>query len=136
VLERLNGEDGSCHLSRHGQRARSAGGPRLPQHRASRQRALEKLWGQRSSAYCQPGVTGWIAPRPRAETGGAAALAASARALDWLQPRSPDDPELACAPTTSAGGVGFQFSNSHYPLDDTAVVAWSMHQRAIRTVLA
>jgi len=32
-------------------------------------------------------------------------------------------------PRLAGGGWAFQFANSHYPdLDDTAVVAWSMHQ--------
>ena len=32
-------------------------------------------------------------------------------------------------PALAGGGWAFQFANSHYPdLDDTAVVAWAMHQ--------
>jgi squalene-hopene/tetraprenyl-beta-curcumene cyclase len=66
------------------------------------------------------------------ETGGAAALAACVRALDWLQPlqllQNPGDWRVR-RPGLAGGGWAFQFSNSHYPdLDDTAVVAWSMHE--------
>src|SRR5436853_186535 len=60
------------------------------------------------------------------------ALAASVRALDWLQPLqlldNPGDWRVR-RPQLAGGGWAFQFSNAHYPdLDDTAVVAWSMHQ--------
>jgi squalene-hopene/tetraprenyl-beta-curcumene cyclase len=105
--------------------------------RLAAKRALEKLLVvNASSAYCQPCVSPvWdsaLASLALQETGGAAALAASVRALDWLQPlQLPDDPGdwRVRRPRLAGGGWAFQFSNSHYPdLDDTAVVAWSMHQ--------
>jgi len=100
-------------------------------------RALEKLLVvNASSAYCQPCVSPvWdtaLASLALQETGDARALASSARALDWLRPlqllEEPGDWRVH-RPELPGGGWAFQFSNSHYPdLDDTAVVAWSMHQ--------
>src|SRR2546423_15651133 len=62
--------------------------------RLAAKRALEKLLVvNASSAYCQPCVSPvWdsaLASLPLQETGGAAALAASVRALDSLQPLPP-----------------------------------------------
>src|SRR6202042_800230 len=53
-------------------------------------------------------------------------------ALDWLVPEQllegPQDWQVQ-KPGVRGGGWAFQFANSYYPdLDDTAVVAWSMHQ--------
>jgi squalene-hopene/tetraprenyl-beta-curcumene cyclase len=66
------------------------------------------------------------------ETGCTAALGASLRALDWLKSKQlldePGDWRVR-RPALKGGGWAFQFANSHYPdLDDTAVVAWAMHQ--------
>ena len=52
--------------------------------------------------------------------------------LDWLVPEQlldgPQDWRVQ-KPDVRGGGWAFQFTNTHYPdLDDTAVVAWSMHQ--------
>ncbi len=53
-------------------------------------------------------------------------------ALDWLQKQQlldePADWQVN-RPGLAGGGWAFQFANSYYPdLDDTAVVAWAMHQ--------
>ena len=60
------------------------------------------------------------------------AQAAATRALDWLQTEQlldePGDWQVE-RPNVRGGGWAFQFANDHYPdLDDTAVVAWAMHQ--------
>ncbi|TML20318.1 MAG: squalene--hopene cyclase, partial [Actinobacteria bacterium] len=141
VLERLNGEDGLGAIFPAMVNALEAlavlGYASSDPRRLAAKRALEKLLVvNASSAYCQPCVSPvWdsaLASLALQETGGAAALAASVRALDWLQPlQLPDDPGdwRVRRPRLAGGGWAFQFSNSHYPdLDDTAVVAWSMHQ--------
>jgi squalene-hopene/tetraprenyl-beta-curcumene cyclase len=141
VLERLNGEDGLGAIFPAMVNALEAlavlGYASSDPRRLAAKRALEKLLVvNASSAYCQPCVSPvWdsaLASLALQETGGAAALAASVRALDWLQPlQLPDDPGdwRVRRPHLAGGGWAFQFSNSHYPdLDDTAVVAWSMHQ--------
>jgi squalene-hopene/tetraprenyl-beta-curcumene cyclase len=66
------------------------------------------------------------------EIGEPATIHASTRALDWLQTEQILDEAgdwRVNRPGVAGGGWAFQFANSHYPdLDDTAVVAWSMHQ--------
>jgi squalene-hopene/tetraprenyl-beta-curcumene cyclase len=61
-----------------------------------------------------------------------AARHASSRALDWLKTKQlldePGDWRVR-RPNLPGGGWAFQFGNDFYPdLDDTAVVAWAMHQ--------
>lgn len=85
-------------------------------------------------AYCQPCVSPvWdtaLACLALQEAG--AARSAVHRAFDWLKERQLlDDPGdwRASRPQLAGGGWPFQFENGHYPdLDDTAVVAWAMHQ--------
>jgi squalene-hopene/tetraprenyl-beta-curcumene cyclase len=141
MLERLNGEDGLGAIFPAMVNALEAmavlGYASSDPRRLAAKRSLEKLLVVNASgAYCQPCVSPvWdsaLASLALQETGGAAALAASGRALDWLQPlqllENPGD-WRARRPHLAGGGWAFQFSNSHYPdLDDTAVVAWSMHQ--------
>ena len=141
MLERLNGEHGLGAIFPAMVNALEAlavlGYATSDAPRAAAKRALEKLLVvNASSAYCQPCVSPvWdsaLASLALQETGGAAALAASVRALDWLQPLqlldNPGDWRVR-RPQLAGGGWAFQFSNAHYPdLDDTAVVAWSMHQ--------
>ncbi len=141
MLERLNGEDGLGAIFPAMVNALEAlavlGYASNDLRRLAAKRALEKLLVvNASSAYCQPCVSPvWdtvLASLALQETGGAAALAASVRALDWLQPlqllQNPGDWRVR-RPGLAGGGWAFQFSNNHYPdLDDTAVVAWSMHQ--------
>src|SRR6201999_4269638 len=89
-----------------------------------------------SSAYCQPCVSPiWdtaLATLAMQEAGDDAARDASTRALDWLKTKQlldePGDWRVR-KPDLPGGGWAFQFANDYYPdLDDTAVVAWSMHQ--------
>jgi squalene-hopene/tetraprenyl-beta-curcumene cyclase len=105
--------------------------------RVTAKRALQKLLviGP-SSAYCQPCVSPvWdtgLASLAMQETGCSTSLAAATRALDWLQTEQLSDEAgdwRVKRPSLAGGGWAFQFANSYYPdLDDTAVVAWSMHQ--------
>jgi squalene-hopene/tetraprenyl-beta-curcumene cyclase len=89
-----------------------------------------------SSAYCQPCVSPiWdtaLACLALQETGDEVAHRAVGRALDWLQTKQllhePGDWQVN-REGLAGGGWAFQFANDYYPdLDDTAVVAWSMHQ--------
>lgn len=110
-----------------------------PEHprRAAARRALEKLLVvEEPTAYCQPCNSAiWdtaLAALALQSVADSSALASAARALAWLQQRQlleqPGD-WLAQRPWVPGGGWPFQFENSFYPdLDDTAVVAWAMHQ--------
>jgi squalene-hopene/tetraprenyl-beta-curcumene cyclase len=141
VLERLNGEDGLGAIFPAMVNALEAmvilGYPENDPRRVTAKRALQKLLvvGP-SSAYCQPCVSPiWdtaLATLAMQETGDAASADASIRALDWLKARQlldePGDWRVN-RPGLAGGGWAFQFANSYYPdLDDTAVVAWAMHQ--------
>jgi squalene-hopene/tetraprenyl-beta-curcumene cyclase len=141
MLERLNGEDGLGAIFPAMVNALEAmtilGYPDDDPRRETAKRALQKLLvvGQ-SSAYCQPCVSPvWdtaLASLAMQETGDPAAASAASRALDWLQTEQcldePGDWRVD-RPGLAGGGWAFQFANSHYPdLDDTAVVAWAMHQ--------
>jgi squalene-hopene/tetraprenyl-beta-curcumene cyclase len=141
VLERLNGEDGLGAIFPAMVNALEAmvilGYAPDDPRRVTAKRALQKLLvvGP-SSAYCQPCVSPvWdtaLAALAMQETGDAASAAASIRALDWLQTRQlldqPGDWRTG-RPALAGGGWAFQFANDYYPdLDDTAVVAWAMHQ--------
>jgi len=105
--------------------------------RLAAKRALQRLVVVNGSqAYCQPCVSPvWdsaLACLAMQETGGDSALAASTHALEWLEPLQLLDSDgdwRARRPGLAGGGWAFQFSNGYYPdLDDTAVVAWAMHQ--------
>jgi len=113
------------------------GYPEDDPRRVTAKRALQKLLvvGP-SSAYCQPCVSPiWdtaLASLAMQEAGDTAASEASIRALDWLRTKQlldqPGDWRVS-RPGLAGGGWAFQFANDHYPdLDDTAVVAWAMHQ--------
>jgi squalene-hopene/tetraprenyl-beta-curcumene cyclase len=141
ILERLNGEDGLGAIFPAMVNALEAmtvlGVAVDDPRRVTAKRALEKLLVVGStSAYCQPCVSPvWdtaLAALALQEAGGNAAVAASVRALDWLRSRQlleePGDWQVS-RPELRGGGWAFQFANSFYPdLDDTAVVAWAMHQ--------
>jgi squalene-hopene/tetraprenyl-beta-curcumene cyclase len=141
MLERLNGDDGLGAIFPAMVNSLEAmvvlGFAADDPRRVAAKRSLQKLLVfNSSSAYCQPCVSPvWdtaLAILAMQETGGAAALAASVRALDWLHSRQlldePGDWRVR-RPHLAGGGWAFQFSNSYYPdLDDTAVVAWAMHQ--------
>jgi squalene-hopene/tetraprenyl-beta-curcumene cyclase len=141
MLERLNGEDGLGAIFPAMVNALEAmmilGYPPDDPHRVTAKRALQKLLvvGP-TSAYCQPCVSPvWdtaLAAHAMQAVGGAEATAAATRALDWLQTEQlldePGDWRVD-RPHLPGGGWAFQFANDYYPdLDDTAVVAWSMHQ--------
>ena len=141
MLERLNGEDGLGAIFPAMVNALEAmtilGYANDDPRRATAKRALQKLLvvGP-SSAYCQPCVSPvWdtaLAALAMQEAGDPAAVGAATRALDWLQTEQvldePGDWQVS-RPGVAGGGWAFQFANSHYPdLDDTAVVAWAMHQ--------
>jgi len=141
MLERLNGEDGLGAIFPAMVNALEAmtllGYPADDPRRVTAKRALQKLLviGP-SSAYCQPCVSPvWdtaLATLAMQQAGGTASIAASTRALDWLQTEQlldePGDWRVN-HPGLPGGGWAFQFANDHYPdLDDTAVVAWAMHQ--------
>jgi squalene-hopene/tetraprenyl-beta-curcumene cyclase len=141
MLERLNGEEGLGAIFPAMVNALEAmavlGYASDDPRRCAAKRSLEKLLVvNASSAYCQPCLSPvWdtaLASLAMQETGGDVALAASARALDWLQPRQLLDSYgdwRVRRPGVAGGGWAFQFSNNHYPdLDDTAVILWSMHQ--------
>ncbi len=141
MLDRLNGEDGLGAIFPAMVNALEAmvilGYPADDPRRVTAKRALQKLLVEgASSAYCQPCVSPvWdtaLASHAMQAIGCPASLAAATRALDWLQTEQLlDEPGdwQANRPGLRGGGWAFQFANSYYPdLDDTAVVAWSMHQ--------
>jgi squalene-hopene/tetraprenyl-beta-curcumene cyclase len=141
ILERLNGEDGLGAIFPAMVNALEVmailGYPHDDPRRVTAKRALQKLVVESpSSAYCQPCVspvwdTAWASIAMQ-EIGEPAAIQASTRALDWLQTEQTLDEAgdwRGSRPGLAGGGWAFQFANPHYPdLDDTAVVAWSMHQ--------
>ena len=141
MLERLNGEDGLGAIFPAMVNALEAmvimGYSPDDPRRITAKRALQKLLvvGP-SSAYCQPCVSPiWdtaLATLAMQEAGDPTSSDASIRALDWLKTRQlldePGDWQVN-RPGVAGGGWAFQFANSYYPdLDDTAVVAWAMHQ--------
>ena len=141
VLERLNGEDGLGAIFPAMVNALEAmvilGYPEDHPSRVTAKRALQKLLvvGP-SSAYCQPCVSPiWdtaLACLAMQEAGDNSSRDASTRALDWLKTKQlldePGDWRVR-RPDLPGGGWAFQFANDFYPdLDDTAVVAWAMHQ--------
>ena len=141
VAPRLNGEDGLGAIFPAMVNALEMlillGAPADDPRRVTAKRALEKLLvvGEQE-AYCQPCVSPvWdsaLAARAMQEVGGRQAEAAARRALEWLLPLQQLDGDAdwqATRPRVRPGGWPFQFRNDHYPdLDDTAVVAWAMHQ--------
>ena len=141
VLERLNGEDGLGAIFPAMVNALEMmvllGYPADDPRRVTAKAALRKLVIETAdSAYCQPCVSPvWdtaLAALAMQEAGDPAATDAANRALDWLRLHQlQDEPGdwRVNRPTLGGGGWAFQFANPHYPdLDDTAVVAWAMHQ--------
>jgi squalene-hopene/tetraprenyl-beta-curcumene cyclase len=141
ILERLNGEDGLGAIFPAMVNALEAmlvlGYAKDDPRCATARRALQKLLvvGP-SSAYCQPCVSPiWdsaLACLALQEAGDESSRDASKKALDWLQTKQlldqPGDWRVN-RPGLAGGGWAFQFANDYYPdLDDTAVVAWAMHQ--------
>jgi len=141
ILERLNGEDGLGAIFPAMVNALEVltllGYPSDDPRRVAAKRALEHLLVvNTTSAYCQPCISPvWdtgLACLAMQEVGGTSSVGAAARGLQWLAPRQLlDDPGdwRTARPHLAGGGWAFQRANGHYPdLDDTAVVAWSMHQ--------
>src|SRR5665213_814053 len=141
MLERLNGEEGLGAIFPAMVNALEVmavlGFDSNDPRRVTAKRALQKLLVvSSSSAYCQPCVSPvWdsaLAGLAMQEAGCAVSVDASVRALDWLKSQQLlDDPGdwRIRRPELAGGGWAFQFANSYYPdLDDTAVVAWAMHQ--------
>jgi len=141
MLERLNGEDGLGAIFPAMVNALEVmtllGYAHDDPRRVTAKRALQKLVVEgTSSAYCQPCVSPvWdtaLATLAMQESGEPAAAKAAKRALDWLVTRQVlDEPGdwRTNRQGLAGGGWAFQFTNGHYPdLDDTAVVAWAMHQ--------
>lgn len=141
ILERLNGEDGLGAIFPAMVNALEVmtilGYPADDPRRATAKRALQKLLVETAdSAYCQPCVSPvWdtaLAALAMQEAGDEAARAAAERALGWLRPHQLLEDRgdwRVNRPALRGGGWAFQFANPHYPdLDDTAVVAWAMHQ--------
>ena len=141
VLERLNGEDGLGAIFPAMVNALEAmvilGYPENHPQRVTAKRALQRLLvvGP-ASAYCQPCVSPiWdtaLACLAMQEAGDDSSRDAATRALDWLKTKQlldePGDWRVR-RPDLPGGGWAFQFANDFYPdLDDTAVVAWAMHQ--------
>jgi squalene-hopene/tetraprenyl-beta-curcumene cyclase len=141
VLERLNGEGGLGAIFPAMVNALEAmvilGYSQDHPQRVTAKRALQKLLvvGP-SSAYCQPCVSPiWdtaLACLAMQEAGDDSSREAASRALDWLKTKQlldePGDWRVR-RPNLPGGGWAFQFANDFYPdLDDTAVVAWAMHQ--------
>jgi squalene-hopene/tetraprenyl-beta-curcumene cyclase len=141
VLERLNGEDGLGAIFPAMVNALEVmvildfadDDPR----RVIAKRALQRLLVVKpANVYCQPCASPvWdtaLAALAMQEDGSGAARDASVRALDWLKSKQLDDEPgdwRRKRPQLKGGGWPFQFGNAHYPdLDDTAVVAWAMHQ--------
>ena len=140
-IERLNGEDGLGAIFPAMVNAHEAlaclGYPSDHPYRMTTKKALQKLLVRgEESAYCQPCVSPvWdaaLACLALQEEGSGATHEPILRALDWLKGRQllnqPGDWQEN-HPGLKGGGWAFQFNNPHYPdLDDTAAVAWTMHQ--------
>ena len=141
VLERLNGEDGLGAIFPAMVNALEMmvllGYPADDPRRVTAKRAIEKLLvDQGDRAYCQPCVSPvWdtaLAALAMQEAGDSQAIRSAVRGLDWLLPRQVLEDVgdwRSDRPQVRSGGWAFQYGNAHYPdLDDTAVVAWAMHQ--------
>lgn len=146
ILERLNGEGGLGAIFPAMVNAYEAldllGYPAPHPLRVRARRALERLLVvDERGAYCQPCVspvwdTVWACVALQ-EVGRSENGAAVRKALDWLAERQLDDDQPGdwrlTRPEAGGGGWAFQFQNPHYPdLDDTAIVAFSMHRNGER----
>lgn len=140
-IERLNGEDGLGAIFPAMVNAHEAlaclGYPSDHPYRRTTKKALQKLLVRgEGSAYCQPCVSPvWdaaLACLALQEEGSEASKEPILHCLNWLKGRQlldqPGDWQEN-HPGLKGGGWAFQFNNPHYPdLDDTAAVAWAMHQ--------
>jgi len=140
LVERLNGQDGLGAIFpamiNASEALHALGYPRDHPYRVQARNALRRLVVERGeSAYCQPCVSPvWdtgLAALALLESGDSAARRCAQRGLEWLVDRqvtrAPGDWQRH-RPDLAGGGWAFQYANDHYPdLDDTAVVAWTMH---------
>jgi squalene-hopene/tetraprenyl-beta-curcumene cyclase len=140
-LERLNGEDGLGAIFPAMVNAHEAlaclGYPADDPRRIAARKALRNLVVEDGhSAYCQPCFSViWdsaLACLALQEEESLAAQEPILRALNWLverQLRNQPGDWRENHPLLEGGGWAFQFHNPHYPdLDDTAAVAWALHQ--------
>jgi squalene-hopene/tetraprenyl-beta-curcumene cyclase len=106
-----------------------------------RQAIKDLLVVNEQSAYCQPCVspvwdTAWACITLQ-QVGGERSQTVVRKAFKWLAERQllagPQDWRFN-RPQVKGGGWPFQFKNSHYPdLDDTAAVAYAMHNSGEKT---
>jgi squalene-hopene/tetraprenyl-beta-curcumene cyclase len=141
LIERLNGTDGlgaifPAMVNAHEALACLGYPPEHPCRMNTKQALKNLLVINDDSAYCQPCVSPvWdtgLACLALQEEGSGVAIKCVVRALEWLKERQLlDEPGdwRQNHPALKGGGWAFQFVNPYYPdLDDTAVVAWAMHQ--------
>jgi squalene-hopene/tetraprenyl-beta-curcumene cyclase len=140
-VERLNGTDGlgaifPAMVNAHEALACLGYPPEHPYRVNTKQALKDLLVINKNSAYCQPCVSPiWdtgLTCLTLQEEGCMEEMEPILRALNWLKGRQllnePGD-WRENHPALKGGGWAFQFRNSYYPdLDDTAVVAWAMHQ--------
>ncbi len=140
-VERLNGTDGlgaifPAMVNAHEALAVLGYPPDHPFRRSTKEALRKLLVIGKDTAYCQPCVSPvWdaaLACLVLQEEDNEASREPVLRALDWLknlQLRDEPGDWRWNNPELKGGGWPFQFHNPHYPdLDDTAVVAWAMHQ--------
>lgn len=141
IMERLNGRDGLGGIFPAMVNAYMAlellGHDRESPHMREARQAIDDLLVDRGDmTYCQPCVSPvWdtgLAVHALLEDSSTANREALGRALDWLVDRQilehPGDWKEK-APGASGGGWAFQYRNPWYPdLDDTALVAWALHE--------
>jgi len=141
TTERLNGEEGLGAIFPAMANALMAfdamGYAKDHPHRVLARRAIDKLLVVRDDeAYCQPCVSPvWdtsLVAHALLESGGEFVPGPIARAHHWLTGRQVTDVVgdwAARRPNLRPGGWAFQYWNDYYPdVDDTAVVAMSMHR--------
>jgi squalene-hopene/tetraprenyl-beta-curcumene cyclase len=141
ILERLDGDGGLGAIFPAIVNAYEAlallGYPANHPLRLRQRQAIEELLViNGDSAYCQPCVspvwdTAWACLALQ-QVGDQPSPAVVRKALHWLAERQlHEEPQdwKSYRPHVEGGGWPFQFENSHYPdLDDTAAVAYAMHQ--------
>ncbi len=140
-VERLNGTDGlgaifPAMVNAHEALSLLGYPPDHPYRKATKEALRKLLVTGADSAYCQPCVSPvWdtaLACLALQEDKTEAAREPVLRAMEWLKAlQLTDEPGdwRWNNPDLKGGGWPFQFHNPHYPdLDDTAVVAWAMHQ--------
>ena len=139
VTERLNGEDGLGAIYPAMANAvmmfECLGAAKDDPNLVTAKQAIRKLLAMNPGrSYCQPCVSPvWdtgLAAHALMEVGGAEAMDAVGRSLEWLAGKQVLDTVgdwAAARPGLRPGGWAFQYANPHYPdVDDTAVVAMAL----------